>query len=363
MIGLVKVPQAATVALLVLFHLRYRLRITGVLLIFGAGAVWAAAVGVLRGTWNSDGLVTHVFMTAMPVLAASFGAHFATAPSEQTRPILRRAVWWLFWLSASSILTYSWFHYGTGQIAYFGFDSYLPVAAAWYLADRQGAAYGWSILLVLISGKRAPLLTMFAPLLPLVWRSLMSLRWQRLVSIAGVLVLCVVALTVAARAGLLSRFEGMMAVDITDWESLYLATSGRSHEVGGLVAFFNESPGRWVTGAGFGGAYYMLESGYQEIGSAVPHHYLHLAVFTYLLVFGAPFTVVLLLYLAWLAWRVRQHVDHFYVIGAIVMFTWSLFGAGLIVDPTFWFFVGACTTLPRPRRVRPLRARPAQKGA
>jgi hypothetical protein len=345
LVGLVKIPQVSVVLLLCAFHLQYRLWLIGPAMLFACGGMLAVAVGSIRGTLGSEGIVTHVFMTLMPILSMSFGAHFAAAPESWTQPILRSGIRLLFLFSTLSILLYAYFHYVTGQIAYFGFDSYLPVAAAWYLAKRQHRLLALSFGLVLLSGKRAPMVTMAAPLVVMATRSVLLLRWRNLLSITGVIVLIATALWAANSAGLLWRFDAIRNVDITDWDSLHLATSGRSHEVGGLVASRAESPFLWWTGGGFGGGYTLLDSSFQENVLPETHYYLHLALLTYVMVFGIPFTAILLLNLLLLGWRLRNHVEHFYVVGAVTMFVWSLFGAGILVEPAFWFFLGACTTL------------------
>ena len=344
-VWLVKFPQVALLLLLFAFHLKRRVRITGVAVLFLFGGISAILIGIIRGTIVSPGLMIHLFMTVMPLLAASFGAQVAKLPESLGTPIHHAALRQIFLMSALTILLYAYFHYVTGQIAYFGFDSYIPVAVAWYIAERRHGMIVISTVLVILSGKRAPLVTMFVVMVVNSWQSVFSMRGKRLVFSVGIMILFAAILWIADRFNIFYRFDAVFAVDVTDTDSLFLATGGRSSEVLGLLVARKDAPELWWTGGGFGDGYTSLESAFSEQDTLPVRHYFHLALLTYVMVFGIPFTVILLCYIGVTLWRLRRQVNNFYVIGTLMMFIWSLFGAGMVVEPMFWFFLGACTSL------------------
>ncbi len=347
LVSLVKIPQVGCVLILAAFHLRYRLRTPAISVLLWLGAVQALLIGAWSGTLFTDAAVTHLYMIVMPLLAISFGIYLGREWSHKTTVIVGRAMHGIFGVSVASILLYAWFYYVTKQIAYYGFDSLLPIPAIWFLSRRQYGRYMLCLLVVLISGKRAPLLTMAAPLVAQGMHSFTTFRVSRLISLATLTIVLAGLLLAAGRAGMLSRFEGLWSVDLTDRDALYVVTSGRSHEIAGLVDTLRKEPARVWVGAGIGGSFERADSHFQEPEAASTAHYLHMSLLTHVLVFGTPFVAAFLLMLGWVLWSVRGKLHAFPVMALITSFVWSFFGAGLVVDPLFWLLLGWCSWLAR----------------
>jgi hypothetical protein len=345
LIWLVKIPQLALFFLLVIFHFRFSLKKNWLTVLFLIGGSVATLVGLFRGVIYSPGLPTHFFMTIMPILAMSFGAHIASIPEPQASKINARGCRSLFLISFATIGCYSLFFYGTRQIPYFGFDSYIPVAASWFLANSRYSLLTLSFALVVLSGKRAPLVAMATTFLAQ-WLVFSKASMARKVKTNFVAVLFTVVFIFTViyfgnKFDFFYRFEPITTINFSDNESLFLATSGRSNEIIGLLDGRVGAPLLWITGGGFGGGFTAIESSYNEDFGVNSSYYLHFAILTYVMVFGAPFAILFVSLVFLVLWRSRKTQSKFYVIGAFMMFVWSFFGAGLIVEPIFWVFLGA----------------------
>jgi len=347
LIWLVTLSQLALFFLLVVFHFRFSLKVNWLTVLFLVGGSLATLVGVLREVIYSPGLPTHFFMTVMPILAMSFGAHIANIPEPEASKINARGCRSLLIISLATIGCYSFFFYGTGQIAYFGLDSYIPVAASWFLVSSRYSLLILSFALVVLSGKRAPLVSMAITSIVhwFVFSKASTTRKSKgsLFTVLLSVVFIFMAFSFGKNFDLFYRFDPIATVDFSDNESLFLATSGRSNEIIGLLAGREGSPLLWITGGGFGDGFTAIESIFNEDFGVKTSYYLHLSILTYVMVFGAPFAFLFVSFVFLCLWRNRKIQSKFYVIGALMMFVWSFFGAGLIVEPIFWVFLGAAS--------------------
>jgi hypothetical protein len=151
----------------------------------------------------------------------------------------------------------------------------------------------------------------------------------------------------STNTNLLDRFDAIFSVDFEDVNSLFLATGGRSSEIIGFIDSREKDPILWLTGGGFGSTYAAVNTAFDEDAESFQRHYLHLSVLTYVMVFGVPFVFIFFALYIYTVWRARYIINNFYVLGSIAMFVWSLFGAGMIVEPMFWFFWGATISISR----------------
>lgn len=346
-IWIVKIPQVGLFLLLIIFYLRFPVRVNFIAALFISGGVIATLVGIFRGSIFSAGLITHVFMTITPILATSFGYQVAKLPHSLSGPIERAGVRKLFILSLLAILTYSIYFYITGQISYFGFDSYLAVPASWYMASSRYSMLLLTIVLIVVSGKRAPLVTILVSFVFTISKSLFSKGAPRFKNIFLISITILVGLWIATAFDILYRYDALFSVDFSDPESLFLATSGRSNEVLGLVVSRNQHPFLWFLGGGYGDGYVPLESSFNDNFGREEAYYTHMSILTYVMVFGFPFAIILLAYIVSTIWMGLKTEKNFYSIGALVFFIWSFFGAVMIVEPMFWFFLGASSYFAR----------------
>jgi len=340
-IYLFKVPLIGLFFILVFFHFKHPLKVSFITILFGIYGSISIIVGLIEGTLFTKPALTHLYIIAMSTFGCSFGYWMAMKDEAAMQRLIHRVMSFIFWVSVFTLLAYFYFHYVTGSIVYFGFDSYLPLVSALFLADRDYACFACATLLVILSGKRAPLISMIIPFVILQLKNLLSLRKKTSITSFAVILLMVSALAyLSLMTDVLHRWKLIASIDAKNTDSIYVATSGRSVEIMGLWNHLSEKPIRWFIGSGIGGEY-TIDATFRDEIIHNSKHYLHLAVATYLLLFGAPFLLLFLSFIAYVFWRNRRDFDNFYYIGMLVTFIGSLFGAGMIVDPIFWVFLGA----------------------
>ena len=73
--------------------------------------------------------------------------------------------------------------------------------------------------------------------------------------------------------------------------------------------------------------------------------------------------VLFLAYVGYIFWKNRKLVHNFYYLGMMVTFVGSFFGAGLMVDPVFWFFLGVNAYMAKAGHAVPIAAAPGNPAA
>lgn len=341
LVYLFKVPLIITFLILVAFHTKNRLRFSPITLLFGYFGIVGVLIGAIEGTLLTKPALVHLYMISMSIMGCSFGYWMAAKYDVNMQRMIHRVMSFIFCVSVITLSAYFYFHFIAKSIAYFGFDSYLPLVSAMFLADKKYILLAIAFILVVFSGKRAPLIAMLTPVLIMQINVLIRPRLKKLFTNFVIVVFLIAGGGfIITQTDLANRWELIASTDITNLDSIHVATSGRSVELFGLWNHMSDSLVRWFIGSGIGGQF-TIEAVFREELINREQHYLHLAIMTYLLVFGAPFLLFLLGYITYVFWRNRRNFSSFFYIGMLVTFVGSLFGAGLIVEPIFWVFLGA----------------------
>ena len=339
LVFLFKIPLVAMLMVMLLFHTVHPVMLSAPALLFCLGGAMGLAIGAMNGTLFSSASVTHIYATVMPVIAMSFGSYFTQRYEARDSILIAKAMRAIFVANVAVLLVYFYYYFYAKQIAYFGFDSTLPLVSVFFLSQRRYWSYVLCLMLVLVSGKRAPLLSMLVPAALLLVRSVSRPTLRNVLLSALVVIVAVLGSRFAYDSGILYRFDSILSLDVSDYSSLYRATSGRSDELSGLWEHLQALRERWWIGSGFGGRF-LKESMFADQYSLEWRHYLHVSALTYVLMFGAPFTFILLALIARVFWRNRSRLGDFFVLSMVVTFVGAFFGASLIVEPVFWFFLG-----------------------
>lgn len=338
---LFKVPLVGTFLILIAFHIKSRLQFSPITLLFGCFGIVALFNGAIEGTLLTKASLTHIYMIAIAIMGCSFGYNMAAKYDLHMKRLIQQVMDFIFIISIITLSLYFYFHYITNSIAYFGFDSYLPLVTAIFLADKKYIHLASAFILVVFSGKRAPLLSMLTPLLIMQVNVLIKPRPSKmLINLFIVAFLISCAALIITKTDLADRWKAIASTDTSSLDSIYMATSGRSVELIGLWDTLSNNQMRLLIGTGIGGQFTINSEFRGELINR-EQHYLHLAVMTYLLVFGAPFLLFLLGYITYIFWRNRQNFTSFFYLGMMITFVGSFFGAGIIVEPIFWVFLGA----------------------
>jgi hypothetical protein len=335
---LFKIPLVGAVAVIFLYHIKGKV-FTG---FFFKWILLFTIVSIVMAFYFQNAVtektLSHVYTILLAVTGVSFGYSFAKNYNKDLDKTVDKCINGLFWISLIIMFAYYYFYYIAGSITYFGFDSELPLAVAFYLSGGKAGYLLTGLLLIFFSGKRSPLISVALTGLLIVLRNFKITRPRNLLLVIVLFALLFGGISYAYKSGFLWRYEAAVNVDIEDEESFYVATSGRSAEFIGVLNHMNKEPIRWWLGSGIGGAYYIdiIRGDYEERFQ----HYTHLSLLSFIFLFGIPFTAGLVIYIIYLFVRNYKHVTNKYYLALLVTFIGATFGASMFVDPMFWVLLG-----------------------
>jgi hypothetical protein len=335
---LFKIPLILSTLILIAYHFNKKFFFGYISILFSFYLILSTIVAIYYQNLPSTRTLSHLYTIFISTFGVSFGYFFAKYYSIEIDSKVKLYMKMLFWFSFLILTVYFYAHFFSGKIAYYGFDTELPTSIAFFAGQRQFGYFGFTILLIFLSGKRSPLISTLIIGLLYFFKKINFFKPVNLFIALIVLFAITVSVTVAFKNGLLWRYESVVSVDIEDEDSFYLATSGRSVEIMGILNHMNADPIRWFIGAGLGGAYYIdiVKGDYEERYQ----HYAHLSLLSFIFLFGIPFVFFLLIYIIFLVYKNFIYYENKYYLGLIVTFVSSLFGAGMIVDSIFWVFLG-----------------------
>jgi len=337
---LFKIPLVGMFVVAVLFHLRGPIRSGLVGRIIAIGGFVATIRFLLNGERDMAAALSHVYSALMAVFAVSFGHAFALN-HERTGGVFYRAFIALFVVQAVILSGYMYFYYVAGKISYFGFDSDLPLVAALALGRNNLPWYIAILAIILFSGKRSPMVSAILPMLLLLLSRSRGRQIATKVAVGLTVMICAAGLYRAYDAGLLWRFESMLQnLQLDDEEKMYLATSGRSVEFIGIYEYMNERPARWIFGAGYG-AQYTHETTVRGEALSFTKHYSHLSLLSLIYLYGLPVATLLIGTMFYYLVVNFRYLQNTYYLAMMISFIGALFGASMLVEPTYWFFLGA----------------------
>lgn len=336
--NLFKIPFLLLLVVVIIFHLRYRIRLNSISILFLTFGLFSLFNGLLNND-ISKAFFTHVYGLILPVLGLSFGSYFYKYAYDQDVRLFHTVFKWSFFLLAG--LTFVYFLlYISGVINYFGMATRWPYLAAYALSNNKLMMFIAAILLVIMTGKRSMIIQyiVFIFVYFIQTRRINPFALKKSVKLVFLLFI-IGGVFLGLHQGVFHRFDSLLKIDFQDEYSLYIATSGRSAEVFGLLSHLADNTDIWLMGGGFGETFTYM-AGLDGEPYAITTHYSHFSPFYFVLVYGAPFTI--LLYLSIICIMIRSFTkisDVFYMI-AVGGFIASFFSSIMLVDLQFWIYFG-----------------------
>jgi hypothetical protein len=336
---LFKIPIIGCTLIILFFHLFFKIYINFIFYLFLFFFILSMLMAIYFANPITFRTFSHLYTIFICVFGFSFGYFFAKNYDKVLDLQVKKYMILLFIVSLFVLLIYFYFHFISSKIDYFGFDTELPTSLLFFLGQGQYAFFLLGILLILFSGKRAPLISILVIGLIILIKKFNFNKVKNMFIIVFISLFIFTGIFYAYSSGFLWRFQNVASVDLSNEDSYFVATSGRSSEFIGIFNHMNAQPIRWFLGSGLGGTYYID----LVKGDNVAHyqHYTHLSLLSFTFLFGLPFTILLILYIGKLLLRNFKFYSNKYYLGLVLFFTSSLFGAGMFIDPIFWFFLGA----------------------
>lgn len=317
-------------------------------LLFGA-AILSIFKIIIAGYTNQDLMLTHILSYSygiiMPIAALSFGKTVSEAGYDNVHKILCEFSLRYLYISAPIVLIYSILYF-TGQVFYFGLGINFHYIYPFFLTGKI-LPIGIFLFLILLSGKRSVFINYLVQTVTFYGISLKGNLIKTLFLIFGLTVLIYL---ISIYTSLLDRFSWIFSdeFDISDPYFLLIAAGGRFEEVMGIQSYFQTHPIHVFFGSP-PGAYYIWAVQLSEYSAT--KNYSHVTVFGYIfrygLIFALPFYVYCL-------WQILRHLGSrcpFYIL-FVGIFSSSLFGANLVIDPTSWMMIGIFLALNRSKADR-----------
>lgn len=302
------------------------------------GFLYALFNGVINNNVGGSIFVSHLYTGLMPILMISYGRSafdFYSGRVVEIFYVLNKLIYPLFIIVGCYFIAYQ-----MGYISYFGVSTQAAFMAIYFslLNNKLGTVF--SILVILLSGKRGALLTLVAGG---GFISLKKVLREPVKFFPRVLLFTIVALAIiwiiAVNTSLLSRFSHILEIDVSSEHSLFMATGGRSLEVL-CVAEHIQAERIFFTGGGFGESFILRHNLRTDTDSSIKG-FSHFSPISLTLVYGLPYAVVLYLFLFLYVYRNKDRIllSAFLFMGLVS----SIGGSVLMYDPFFWFVVGLAT--------------------
>jgi len=337
-----KIPVILLFMFFVFFHLFNKLILTRITKLLFISFIIAFTLSLV---WNNKSMdikiISQIYGILMPIFSVSFGIHYAKNNGIKIYPFINNIFKVYILVNIVLLLTYFYFHYVVNSITYFGFQVNWQIISAYLISQKKILLFFLGIIFVILSGKRATLITSLIPFLSY-YKYIMKLDFKKKFILSVMILLITYNITnYLIDEGFFRRYEALLNFDITDSRVTFLATSGRWQEIESVFMHMNNRPISWLIGNGFGDKYLSVinVSGFeyqQEL-----KHYVHFTPASYIFVHGIPITILifaLILRLIVLGWK-KCHLNFFYLC-FLVSIIGSFFGANLAVDPKIWFFYG-----------------------
>ncbi len=231
---------------------------------------------------------------------------------------------------------YYYYHYVVQRYVYYGFQTNWQYASVYLLYSGKIILGLFGFFLVLISGKRATLITTLIPYITKIFSIKKIFKLKNILIFFFILIIIVSLFSYAYKEGYLRRFESTFEMNLSDSKSLSAGTSGRSDEVLLIIEELNEYKPFIFLGKGLGATYKVVGEDY-----TLEKNFSHIAPAHFSFQFGIIFTILLYYFFFQLTFKgFINHRDNIFYNFFLVVFIGSFFGGNLMVDPKTWFFIG-----------------------
>jgi hypothetical protein len=291
-------------------------------------------------------VLKHLYIPLMIAAAVSFGYFVAATYSKSLDAFIKTCFYAVFIFSVITTSVYLVFHFAIPLISYYGFDSEMPLATSLFLSQHSFGYVVSSVLIILASGKRAPLIAVTVVMvIYFIPRSFAKVRLSFLFGAFLLVLVFILAFFFLAKNDLLWRyasFTDLLPDASSDPASfdliLYRATSGRSSEIHGLLTHLSMEPLRFLWGSGVGAVYYVQNLLHPS--ESYYSNYSHLSALTFVFLYGIPATLFLFFSIVRLLVSNYCHRSNIYYLSMLCLFLLSFFGSSITFDPLFWVLVG-----------------------
>lgn len=336
--NLFKIPFILALLLIFSFHLKFRIAITfltAILLFFGC-------IALIYGAWSNgftSVYISHIYSISISILGLSFGHYFYKySDCEMVSKFNFMFYKSMFLLAFVTLLYFALFL--VGRIHYFGMATKWPYLAAFLLANGEVRKFFGTSVFLLMAGKRSMLIQyVLFFVIYISQSSSFNVKRIRLSTKFALLFSAVLLFFVGIEFDVFYRFSPLLTMDLTDLDSLYIATSGRSAEILAAINHINSDSFNIFIGGGFG-EFFSYIGGLGTSEYIQKTHYSHFSPLSYMLLYGVFFVILFYSYMVYILVRgffMKKDVFYYIVIGGFIS---SFFSAILIVDLWFWFFLG-----------------------
>ena len=333
---LFKIPLVLIFLLCLIFSL-YKFRLFSISYLFLGLIFSGALVGILNNGLSFK-TVSHLYSYTLPVLGVSFGYYIAKYANQKTIRLANSAIKFTTFV-LSLILSIYFLLYQLGVIIYFGMASKIYYSFAYYLSLNKIPAILYLVGMSFFGGKRTILIAFTVQCF------LKGMSLDRLRNSIFVLITFIFVIILSVYIGLADRVLNVLTYDLTTYEGLYYATSGRSAEVFTIFNILRDDIGSLLFGRGFGSTY-----SFQTLGSqsyTYTTHFVHFTPLYYAFVSGVIACFLIYIYIFNLYYRTRHFSQNVFYLLSFSMFSISFLGAIPAIDIQFWILIGILEQLYR----------------
>lgn len=296
---------------------------------------------LIRGWDNniSSYFASHIYSGLMPILMVAYGRELYRKYGGDVDDIF--SIFNYIALPLFLLIIIYFVAYKFGFINYFGVSTQAAFLAVYFLVKKDGAKLNaiLATLTIFLSGKRGGLLTLLSGGGYLFIRGLINNPKKFILLFFPLLIGVSMALwLIAEETELLNRFTPVLKVDITNEQSLFLATGGRSLEVSSIAKHIQEE-NILLSGGGAGESFILLHNLREDSDFSIKG-FSHFSPLSLTLVYGLPYTIAVYLMLIYIALRCRNDDNGILSVFLVMGLFSSLGGSVLMYDPFFWFVVG-----------------------
>lgn len=341
-----KIPLIGMFLIGLFFHFFKKPILSYESLLFIAFGSFSLGMGIFKNHEKDSAMLSHLFTAIMPVVFISFGIHFAKNFDSKLRKCtlttLRIATVMVF----VALALYIYFYHIRGVFGYYGFGTPIPLIMAFLLSQGSYLACLIGFVLAIYSGKRSSLVVIIFLILIFVIKKTYShfrrkgfFVQKKWILIAIPLALfCWKGFQFAEERNYFRRFKMMTQLNFSNELSLFYATGGRLTESISVAKYFENNPVQWITGAGMGARYPLIDPRYDT--PVEEFHYVHFSPMSYVFLYGLPFTLLLYYGFARSLYKAAKNFENFFYLAFLALFIGSFFGSKLFTDPKVWFFYG-----------------------
>jgi hypothetical protein len=274
----------------------------------------------------------------MPMVALSFAKTVCSTDYEKIHDEICSYALKYFYIAVPTIFVYALLYF-YGQVAYFGLGVNLHYIYPFFLTGKM-LPVAVFMLLIVFSGKRSVLINYLAQTITFYGGSIKDKFFS---SVLLFITLLVTIFALVTYTSLLDRFSWIFEGNF-DWSDPYfllVAAGGRFEEVFGIQNYFRAHPLDVFFGSA-PGAYYIWAVDLSDYNAT--KNYSHVTVFGFIFRYGLVFAIPLYGFFIWRILKDLGSRNPFYIV-FVGVFTSSLFGANLVIDPTSWIFIGLFLSL------------------